>query len=289
VTYRHIAFESADDRVALVTLDRPDRLNAFTVRMAEELIDACDRIDGDDAIRAVVITGRGRAFCAGADLGGPGHEDAAFTPERGETFDERRDLDEAGAVALRIYASVKPWIAAINGPAVGVGITMTLPMDIRMLADDVKLGFVFARRGIVPEACSAWFLPRLVGMAQAAEWVFGGGLFGADEAVRSGLARSTHPGDDLVPAALRLARELSERSSPVAVAAARRLMWQMLAAPHPSDAQVPTSRALFELARRGETAEGVAAWLEKRPADFPLRVSRDLDAIVPPARVTRRS
>src|SRR3954465_1522239 len=220
------------DGVLTITLNRPDRLNAFTATMGRELIEAFDLADADDDVRAVIVTGAGRGFCAGADLG-----------RGGSTFDWRslQDGDETprdtgGTVSLRIFESLKPVIAAINGPAVGVGITMTLPMDIRMAVEGAKIGFVFTRRGIVPGACSSWFLPRLVGISQAMEWAASGRVFEAEEALRGGLVRSVHPAGELLGAADALAREIADQTAPVSVALARRLMWDMLGAAHPMEA-----------------------------------------------------
>jgi enoyl-CoA hydratase/carnithine racemase len=274
--FEEIRYEVADG-VLLITLDRPDRLNAFTGTMGRELIAAFDRADADDDVRAVIVTGAGRAFCAGADLGGGG-----------ETFDssEFRDdgevpRDLGGEVSLRIYASTKPVIAAINGPAVGVGITMTLPMDIRLAAEDARIGFVFTRRGIVPEACSSWFLPRVVGISQAMEWAATGRIFSAEEALAGRLVRSLHPGDELLGAARDLAAEIAEHTSPVSVAMTRRLMWTMLGAPHPMAAHRADSRGMFHRGRSDDAREGVMSFLEKRPARFPDRVSGGLPDLFP--------
>jgi enoyl-CoA hydratase/carnithine racemase len=226
--FEEIRYEVADN-VLTLTLNRPERLNAFTATMGRELLEAFDRADADDDVRAIVVTGAGRGFCAGADLAAGG-----------ETFDwSGRDdgagipRDGGGQVALRIFASTKPVIAAINGPAVGVGITMTLPMDVRLAAEGAKIGFVFARRGIVPEACSSWFLPRIVGIGQAMEWVATGRVFDAQEALAGRLVRSVHPAAEVLDAALALAREIAQHAAPVSVALARRLMWTMLGADHP--------------------------------------------------------
>jgi enoyl-CoA hydratase/carnithine racemase len=270
--YREIAYETAD-QIATITLDRPERLNAFTNRMRDELIDAIDRVDADDEVRVAIVTGRGRGFCAGADLGDGVDIFARTGPAE---FDPVRDADGGGMVTLRLYDARKPFIAAINGPAVGVGITMTLPMDIRLVAGGAKLGFVFARRGLIPEACSSWFLPRVVGIGQAMEWVATGRVFGAEEALRAGLVRSVHAPDELLDAARALAREIAANTSPVSVAVSRQLLWRMLGADHPREAHALDSRGIFTLARDRDAAEGVAAFLEKRPARFPLRVSQDL-------------
>jgi enoyl-CoA hydratase/carnithine racemase len=265
--YEQIAYDVADG-VLTITLDRPDKLNAFTEQMMRELIDAFDRSDADDDVRAVVVTGRGRGFCAGADLSGGGE-----TFSRGGATKVRRD--GGGLVTLRIFQSRKPVIAAINGPAVGVGVTMTLPMDIRLASENAKIGFVFARRGIVPEAASSWFLPRVVGINQAMEWVATGRVFDADEALRGGLVRSVHPADELLPTAYGLAKEIVENSSPVSVALSRQMLWRLLGAPHPMEAHRIDSRAIQSRGQSDDAKEGVVSFLEKRPAVFPGRVSLD--------------
>jgi enoyl-CoA hydratase/carnithine racemase len=263
---------SIEGGVATITLDRPDRLNAFTYEMMEELVAALDRTDADDEVKAVILTGRGRAFCAGADLG-----EGGSTFDRGsETFEMPRDADGGGTLTLRMYDSAKPLIAAINGPAVGIGITMTLPADIRLVAEGARIGFVFARRGLVPEAASSYFLPRVVGISKAAEWVFTGRIFGAEEALEAGLVRSVHAPDALLPAAREIAAEIAANSSPVAIALARRMLWQMLGADGPTLAHELDSEALHALGTSADVEEGVAAFLEKREARFPLRVSSDL-------------
>lgn len=273
--YREIAYEVRDG-VATITLDRPDALNAFTWRMHDEMIDACDRVDGDDDVRVAIVTGRGRGFCAGADLNG-GME--VFGPTGPADYSFERYPDGGGQVSLRLFRCLKPLIAAINGPAVGVGITMTLPMDIRLVADTAKIGFVFTRRGLVPEACSSWFLPRVVGISQAVEWVSTGRVFSAEEALRGGLVRSMHAPDELLGAARALAEEIRDGTSSISVALARQMLWRMLGAEHPLDAHRVESAGIFTLSRDRDAAEGVASFLEKRPAEFPMRVSRDLPDI----------
>ncbi len=266
-----------DDGVLTITLNRPERLNAWTPTMAQELIAAFDAADGDDAVRAVVITGAGRGFCAGADLAAGG---ATFDLRaRGRTEEVPRD--GGGTLTMRVFESRKPVIAAINGPAVGVGATMTLPMDIRLAAQDARFGFVFARRGIVPEAASSWFLPRLVGISRALEWTMSGRVFGAEEAYEAGLVRSLHPKDELLGAAQALARELTASSAPVSVALARRMMWTMLGADHPMQAHRTDSRAMLARGRSADAAEGVTSFLEKREAQFPDRVSDGLPDVLP--------
>lgn len=262
------------DGVATVTLNRPERMNAFTQQMGHELLDAFDRTDADDDVRAVIVTGAGRAFCAGADLEGAG-----------ETFDSPDELDShrdfGGRISLRIFASDKPVIAALNGHAVGVGITSMLPADIRLAADTAKIGFVFTRRGIVPEACSSWFLPRIVGISTASEWVLTGRVFGAAEALERGLVRSLHPADEVVGEATALAREIADNTAPVSVAMARRLMWRMLGAAHPMEAHRADSRAIYLRGKSGDAREGVTAFLEKRDPDFPDRVSDGIPDVFP--------
>jgi enoyl-CoA hydratase/carnithine racemase len=278
--YEQIAYE-VEDRLLTITLDRPDQLNAFTATMMRELLDAFDRADADDEVRAIVVTGRGRAFCAGADLsGGATTFDVADPTAR--TRDGRPPpRDAGGIVALRIFDSTKPVIAAINGPAVGVGITMTLPMDVRLASERARIGFVFTRRGVVPEACSSWFLPRVVGISTALEWVVSGRVFPAKEAAAAGLVRQVVPDEDLLPAARSLAAGISESTSAVSVALARRMLWRMLGADHPMEAHKVDSRAMAEMGRSGDAHEGVAAFLEKRPARFRMTVSADQPEVFP--------
>jgi enoyl-CoA hydratase/carnithine racemase len=267
---------AVQDGILTLTLNRPDRLNAFTERMRDELLDAFDASDADDDVRAVIVTGAGRAFCAGADLGEGGSTFDSRERAPRETLADGTPRDGGGTVTLRIFESLKPVIAAINGPAVGVGITMTLPMDVRLVADGAKIGFVFARRGIVPEAASSWFLPRLVGIGQAMEWVATGRVFGAQEALDGGLVKAVLPDRDaLLGAATELAREIADTTAPVSVAYARRLMWDMLGADHPMRAHEADSRAITARGQSADAHEGVTAFLEKRPANFPDRVSQE--------------
>ncbi|MEM9513623.1 MAG: crotonase/enoyl-CoA hydratase family protein [Actinomycetota bacterium] len=270
-----------DEHIATITLDRPDRMNAFTNTMMRELIDAFDTTDADDDVRAVIVTGAGRAFCAGADLGGGGE-----TFARGGSdiqTDAGVPRDGGGMVALRIFDSLKPVIAAINGASVGVGATMTLPMDVRIASSAAKFGFVFARRGIVPEACSSWFLPRVVGISTAAEWCYSGRVFLADEAAERGLVRSVHEPDDLLGAAREIAADIAKNASPVSVALTRRMLWDMMGASHPMDAHRVDSRAIAARGASADAAEGVTSFLEKRPAAFPMAVSDGLPDVFPDA------
>lgn len=276
--YTQIRYE-VHDRVATITLHRPEQLNAFTNTMMREVIDAFDRVDADDDVRAVVVTGSGRGFCAGADLSGGGD-----TFSGGGSDEQTRvgvPRDGGGLVTLRIFECKKPVIGAINGAAVGVGVTMTLPMDIRLASDQAKFGFVFARRGIVPEACSSWFLPRLVGISQAAEWCYSGRVFPAAEALQGGLLRSVHAADELLPAAYAIAREIADNTSPVSIALTRQMLWRMMGAAHPMEAHRVDSRGILERGRSADAREGVMSFLEKRPPVFPVKVSDGLPDIFP--------
>lgn len=262
---------AVEDGIATLWLDRPDKMNAFTPTMKNELIAAFDHTDANDDVRAVIVTGRGRAFCAGADLSAGGE---TFDYDKREGIDERRD--GGGQVTLRIFRSLKPVIGAINGAAVGVGATMLLPMDIRLASEQAKLGFVFARRGITPEAASSWFLTRTVGLSTALEWCYSGRVFPASEARERGLVRSLHAPDALHADAVALAHELTDESAPVSLAMTRQLLWRMHAARHPMDAHRIDSQAIRARGKSDDAREGVSSFLEKRPAEFPDRVSADM-------------
>jgi enoyl-CoA hydratase/carnithine racemase len=265
------------DGVATITLHRPDKMNAFTGRMMHEMIAAFDHTDANDDVRAVVVTGSGKAFCAGADLSGGG---STFSRGGSDVVDRSGvPRDGGGLLTLRIFESHKPVIGAINGAAVGVGATMTLPMDIRLASESARFGFVFARRGIVPEACSSYFLPRVVGIQRAAEWVYTGRLFGADEARDAGLVRSVHAPDDLLAAAHGIAREIADNTAPVSVALSRQMLWRMLGASHPMEAHRVDSRGIAERGKSADAREGVESFLEKRAASYPDRVSDGLPDI----------
>ena len=276
---------AVEDGILTITLNRPDRLNAFTPQMMHELIAAFDAADADDAVRAVILTGAGRAYCAGADLGAGGATfDYAQRADRLDQGSPVRDdgsvdyshpgvRDGGGRLTLRIFQAKKPVIGAINGPAVGIGATMTLPMDFRLASESARFGFVFARRGIVPEAASSWFLPRLVGISQALDWCYSGRVFGAEEALKGGLVRSLHAPDELLPAARALAKELTAESAPVSIALTRQMMWRMMGAFHPMDAHRVDSRAIWDRGRSADAKEGVSSFLEKRAASYPDRVS----------------
>ncbi len=276
---------AVDRGIATITLDRPDKLNAYNARMRVELEALFDETDADDAVRVVVVTGAGRAFCAGADLssGGDTFDRAAHAEDPLRAALRVGDVyrDGGGTTTLRMYESLKPIIGAINGAAVGIGVTMQLPMDIRMASSAARFGFVFTRRGITPEAASSWFLPRLVGMQTALEWCLTGRVFGAEEALARGFVRSVHAPEKLLPAAYALAREIADNAAPVSVALTRQMMWRLSAAPHPMHAHRVDSRAIQSRGQAADVREGVGAFLEKRPAQFPDRVSADMPAFYP--------
>ena len=272
-----------DDRILTLTLNRPDRMNAFTGRMCDELLSAFDRADADDDIKVVVVTGAGKAFCAGADLQG-GSETWGKHSEhlaKQEAQAERYLGDGGGRVTRRIFDFSKPVIAAINGAAVGVGITMTLAMDVRLCVPGAKLGFVFAGRGILPEACSAWFLPRLVGISKALEWCYSARVFKSEEGLQAGLIRSLHEPDALLPAAYALAQEFIDNASAVSIAMVRQMMWRMLGASHPIDAHEIDTAGIAALGKSNDAREGIAAFLEKRKPSFTDRVTKDMPSFYP--------
>jgi enoyl-CoA hydratase/carnithine racemase len=278
--YDEITYE-VDGAVATLTLNRPDRLNAFTGRMMQEMIAAFDEIDRDDRVRAVIVTGAGRGFCAGADLASGGDTFDADARSGGSAPSEMEQRDGGGLVTLRIFECTKPVIAAINGPAVGIGATMTLPMDVRLASTQSKFGFVFARRGIIPEACSSWFLPRLVGISQAAEWCYSGRVFGPEEALAGGLVRSIHEPDELLAAAQELADEIAQNTSAVSVAMTRAMLWRMLGESHPMAAHEVDSPGIAYLGKSADAREGVMSFLEKRPPTFTDTVSEDMPPFYP--------
>ena len=275
--YQDIRYELAE-RIATITLHRPDKLNAFTRVMRDELVDAFSRADADDEVRAVIVTGAGGAYCAGADLSAGA---ATFDYARSEGLTAQTHRDGGGMVSLRIFEMKKPVIAAVNGPAVGIGATMLLPMDVRLASSEARFGFVFTRRGIVPEACSSWFLPRVVGIGQALEWTLSGRVFGAEEAKAGGLVSRVVPPEELLPAAREIAREIANNTAPVAVALARQMMWRMLGADHPMEAHKVDSRGIFAMGASPDVAEGIAAFKEKRAPRFAMRASADMPAFYP--------
>jgi enoyl-CoA hydratase/carnithine racemase len=290
MAYEQIKYE-IEDNILTITLNRPDKLNAYTFTMQSEMIDAFDRADQDDNVRAIIVTGAGRAFCAGADLseGGKTFDRAAradkktapLRPDGEVEWSDDAVRDGGGRLTLRIFKSLKPVIAAVNGPAVGIGMTMQLAMDIRIAADNARFGFVFSRRGIVPEACSSWFLPRIVGIAQALEWTYSGRVFQAREALAGRLVSKVVPPEELLPAAREIAREIADNTAPVSVALIRQMMWRMLGADDPMEAHKIDSRGIYSRGASADVREGVTAFLEKRPAKFTDKVSSDMPSYYP--------
>ncbi|RYE88920.1 MAG: enoyl-CoA hydratase [Oxalobacteraceae bacterium] len=293
MSYETLLYE-VSDHVLTITLNRPDRLNAFTGTMMNELIDAFDKADADDDVRAIIVTGAGRAFCAGADLSEgtktfdfaaradrPDKQGTPQRPDGGIDYSHESVRDGGGRVSLRIYECLKPVIAAINGAAVGVGATMLLPMDIRIASSDARFGFVFNRRGITPEACSSWFLPRAVGISQALEWTYSGRVFPAQEALEGRLVKQVVAPEELMNTARALAREIADNSAPVSVALTRQMMWRMLGADHPMEAHKVDSRSIYARGRMQDVKEGISSFLEKRPPVFTEKVSQDMPDFVP--------
>jgi enoyl-CoA hydratase/carnithine racemase len=301
--YNTIKYD-VEDNILTITLHRPEKMNAFTGEMMNEMIDAFDKADADDDIRALIVTGSGdRAFCAGADLSSGAdtfnYEKHSKSTEQTDAKLKRPDVEGAikedgsvnwshdavrdggGRLTLRIFKCLKPVIAAVNGAAVGIGVTMQLAMDIRIASDTARFGFVFTRRGMVPEACSSWFLPRIVGMPKALEWTFSGRVFDAKEALDGGLVRSLHKPEELLSVARGIAREIADNTAPVSVALSRQMLWRMSAAADPMEAHKIDSRGIFSRGRQGDSAEGVMSFLEKRPATFPDKVSTDLPEYFP--------
>jgi enoyl-CoA hydratase/carnithine racemase len=282
MTYETIRYD-VKDGVAVMTLSRPEKLNAFTGRMMHEMIEVLDRVDADDAVRALIVTGDGRAFCAGADLssGASTFDVAAHGDGKKIDYSDDAARDGGGRVTLRIFKLLKPVIAAINGPAVGIGATMTLPMDIRLASDNARIGFVFSRRGIVPEAASSFFLPRIVGISQALQWCFSGRVFDAQEALRGGLVSAVHPGDQLMAAAMTIAREIADNTAPVSVALIRQMMWRGTGMTDPMQAHRVDSRGILSRGASADVKEGVTSFLEKRAPALPNTVSGDMPEYFP--------
>jgi enoyl-CoA hydratase/carnithine racemase len=274
--YQQIIYQ-LDDQILTITLDRPDKLNAYTLQMQQEIIHALDRADADDNVRAIIFTGAGRGYCAGADLSGGGNTFNNDAP--GRTGGLRRD--GGGILTLRIFESLKPIISACNGPAVGVGATMQCAMDVRLASEDARYGFVFSKRAVVPEACSSWFLPRIVGIQTALEWAFSGRVFDAAEARSRGFVRSVHKAKDLLPAARDLAHEFAESTSQVSIALIRQMLWKMLGADHPMEAHKLDSRGIYYRGKTADAIEGVESFLEKRQPTFPGKVSEDMPEYFP--------
>ena len=279
--YQQIIYD-IDDGILTITLNRPDKLNAFTGQMMTEMINALDRADADDTVKAIIVTGAGRGFCAGADLSsGASTFDADASAPKAAQEEKKSIADGGGLLTLRIFDCLKPIISACNGPAVGVGATMQCAMDIRLASTSAKYGFVFSKRGIVPEACSSWFLPRLVGISQALEWTYTGRVFSAEEALEKGLIRSVHEPEDLLPAARKLALEFADQTSSLSIALIRNMMWKMLGADHPVVAHNIDSRGVNAMGKSTDAKEGVASFLEKRPAIFPGKVSAEMPEFFP--------
>lgn len=279
--YTQIKYDVADG-VATLTLHRPEKMNAFTGTMMFEMIDAFDRIDADDDVRVVIVTGHGdRAFCAGADLTPESGDQVFASGSEVSSLSDEAVRDGGGRLTLRIFQCKKPVIAAVNGAAVGIGVTMQLAMDIRLASSTARFGFVFARRGIVPEACSSWFLPRIVGVPQALEWCMTGRVFGAEEALAGGLVRSVHAPEDLLAEANKLAREIADNTAPVSVALTRAMMWRLSAEKHPMDAHRIDSRAIYRRSRSGDAMEGISSFLQKREPNYPDKVSANLPDFFP--------
>ena len=288
MAYETIKYEVAD-QILTITLNRPDKLNAFNATMMTELIDAFDKADADDNVRAIIVTGAGRGFCAGADLSSGGDtfdRDAKRGPAKRNAdgkvdYSDPNIRDGGGQVTLRIFKCLKPVIGAINGAAVGIGVTMQLPMDIRIASVDARFGFVFSQRGIVPEAASSWFLPRIVGISQALEWCYSGRVFPADEALAGRLVSKVVPADELMTTARALARSFIDKTAPVSVALIRQMMWRMLGADDPMEAHKVDSRGIYARGRSDDVKEGVMSFLEKRPAQFRNKVSSDMPDYFP--------
>lgn len=292
MTYKTIITDISDS-ILTITLNRPSILNAFNIDMQNELIDTFERADKDDEIKAIIVTGAGRAFCAGADLSSRedtfNYENNEKRPDKEGAVSEDGKVDWShpsvrdggGKLTLRIFDCLKPVISACNGPAVGIGVTMQLAMDIRLAASGAKYGFVFARRGLVPEACSAWFLPRIVGVSKALEWIYSGRVFGAEEALNGGLVTSIQEPDNLINAARNTAKEIIDNCAPVSIALSRQMIWKMAGANHPMDAHKIDSRGIFSRGRMEDVKEGVTAFLDKRPPKFLDKVNSDMPEYFP--------
>jgi enoyl-CoA hydratase/carnithine racemase len=288
MAYETIKYE-VTEQILTITLNRPDKLNAFNVTMQKEMIDAFDSADEDDDIRAIIVTGAGRGFCAGADLSSGADtfdRDARRGPVKrlangSVDYSDPNVRDGGGQLTLRIFKCLKPVIAAVNGPAVGIGVTMQLAMDIRIASENARFGFVFSQRGIVPEAASSWFLPRIVGISQSLEWCYTGRLFPAQEALAGRLVSKVVPADELLPAARSIAREIAEKTAPVSIALIRQMMWRMLGADDPMEAHKIDSRGIYSRGRSEDVKEGVVSFLEKRPAVFSDKVSADMPDYFP--------
>ncbi len=277
--FKYLKYEVADN-ILTITLNVPEKMNAVNAAFCRELIEAFDAADLDDDVRAVIVTGAGKAFCAGADLSDEGNEDTFYDRFTGKA-DTAPRRDDGGVVCLRIYDMKKPVIAAINGAAVGFGSTLTLPMDIRIASKKARMGFVFARRGIILDGAATWFLPRVVGISTAAEWVYSGRIFNSQEALERGLVSELLEPEELMPRARQIAREIIDNSSSISVALCRQLMWKMLGADHPMEAHILESKVLNWMYGVGDSLEGIKSFLEKRPPKFPMKVSKDMPSFYP--------
>lgn len=289
MAYEQIIYD-VKDGIATITMNRPEKLNAFTGTMMTEMIDAFDKADADDDVRAVIVTGAGRAFCAGADLSAGAktfdYDKRSDRPDHGGgqgglTYEMEEARDGGGRLTLRIFECLKPVIAAVNGPAVGIGSTMQMAMDIRIASDTARFGFVFSRRGIVTEAASSFFLPRVVGISQALEWCYSGRVFDAQEALNGRLVKQVVPGDQLIATATALAREIADNTAPVSVALMRQMLWRGLGFSHPMDAHKIDSRGVLSRGRSADAKEGVMSFLEKRQPTYPNKVSTDMPDYFP--------
>ena len=276
--YNQISYE-VSDRILTITLNRPERMNAFTNVMCKEVMDALHQADADDEVRVIIITGAGRAFCAGTDLDSGAGNMGRDNLQLPEGLDPDRDI--AGMVTLTMFDLKKPVIAAFNGVAVGVGITMTLSADIRIASENARFGFVFTRRAFVSEGASNWFLPRIVGMGKAAEWILTGRVFGVQEALAHGLVTEVLPPDGLIPRAREIAQEIVQNTSPVSVALCRQLLWKMVGTDHPMETHRMESKALSWIAQKPDVIEGVTSFLEKRPPNFSMKPSKDMPDFYP--------
>lgn len=286
MTYQHVLYD-VQDNILTITLNRPEKLNSFVPGMVEELIDCFDRADADDNVRAIIVTGAGRGFCAGADVthgfdrAKSGRKVAPLRDNGEVEWSDEAVRDGGGKLTLRIYQCLKPTIAAINGPAVGVGVTMTLPMDIRIASENARFGLVFSRRGVVPEACSSWFLPRVVGISQALEWCYSGRVFPAQEALDGRLIKQIVKPDELLPTARAIAREIADNTAPVSVALIRQMLWRMLGADHPMEGHKLDSRGMYSRSLSPDSREGAQSFLQKRPAQFTDTVSKNMPSYFP--------
>ena len=277
--YKNILLEQQDN-IAVLSLNRPNKLNAFTFSMMEEMIAALDALDADDSVHALIITGKGRAFCAGADLSsGQDTFNPSFDDFAVQESDFRRD--SGGILTLRMYKFLKPIVMACNGPAVGIGASMQLAADIRLASDQARFGFVFNNRGIVPDACSSWFLPKIVGISRALELTYSGRIIDAQEALQLNLVSSIHDSEDLLSSAVDITKKMVQNSAPVSISLTRQMLWRSLESSGPYDAHVIESKAIDSRGASEDAKEGVSSFLGKRPAEFKNKVSSDMPEFFP--------